>query len=85
MILVKQMELRQNLKKYCDLVHEGEDVVVPRVGGRNVVIISEKAYQNYQRLLRNEAYLKKLDRAFTEAEEGKLITMTLDELEQYGR
>ncbi len=83
MILVKQMELRQNLKKYCDLVHEGEEVVVPRVGGRNVVIISEKAYQNYQRLLRNEAYLKMLDESIAQFKEGKVVHTTPEELEKY--
>ena len=45
MTIVKQMELRSNIKKYFDLAFGGEAVFVPRKENKNVVILSEKEYK----------------------------------------
>lgn len=44
-MVVKQGDLRSNLKKYFDIVVDVEPVVVPRKDNRNVVIVSEEQYR----------------------------------------
>lgn len=41
---VKPTVFRENMKRYMDTAYEGETLVIPRNGGRNVVVISEEAY-----------------------------------------
>ena len=43
-MIVKQMDLRSNIRKYFDMAYEGETVIVPRKQDHNVVIISEDEY-----------------------------------------
>lgn len=43
--LAKQTEIRSNMKKYLDMASDGTAVLVPRIAGRNVVILSEQIYQ----------------------------------------
>ena len=50
-MIVKQGELRSNLKKYFDIVINEEPVIVPRKDNRNIVILSEKEYRD---LIQNE-------------------------------
>ena len=56
MTIVKQMEVRSNIKKYFDMAYDGDPVIVPRKGDRNVVIISEAEYSRLSRLDRLRAY-----------------------------
>lgn len=44
MIATKQMDVRTNIKKYFDIMFNGEEVIVSRKGNKNVVIISETEY-----------------------------------------
>lgn len=44
MVLANQTEIRTNFKKYLDIAATEEPVIVPRKGGLNVVILSEKEY-----------------------------------------
>ena len=41
-MIIKQMDVRANIKKYFDIAYEGEPVIVPRKENKNVVIISEE-------------------------------------------
>ena len=43
-MIVKQAELRSNIKKYFDLAYDGETVLVPRKDNKNVIILSETEY-----------------------------------------
>ena len=45
-----QSDVRTRLKYYLDLASEGNAVMIPRVGNKNVVIISEEEYQRSKRL-----------------------------------
>ena len=58
MTIVKQMEIRDNIKKYFDIAYSGEPVIVPRKDNKNVVIISEDAFKEYERYKNNIEYLK---------------------------
>lgn len=56
MIIAKQMEIRDNIKKYFDIAYDGEIVVVPRKENKNVVIISESEYNRLQQSNRLQMY-----------------------------
>lgn len=43
-MIVKQMDVRTNIKKYFDMAYSGEVIVVPRKESKNVVILSEEEY-----------------------------------------
>ena len=55
-MIVKQMEIRANIKKYFDLAYSGDVIIVPRIGNKNVVIISEEEYNRIKQADRLNAY-----------------------------
>lgn len=63
MLIVKQMDLRSNIKKYFDLAYNGEAVFIPRKQDRNVVIISEEEYQRLQQANRIGSYAQSFNTA----------------------
>lgn len=81
MTIVKQMDLRSNIKKYLDLAFGGETLVVPRKENKNVVILSEREYKEMEKARNNMAYLAKLDLADEQIRQGKVIVKTMEELE----
>jgi len=83
MIATKQMDMRANLKKYFDIAFSGEPVIVSRKENKNVVVISEKEYNELQKAKRNAEYLAMLDKSIAEIESGGFITKTIKDLEDY--
>lgn len=83
MLAVKSMDLRENFKSLCDKVFGGETLIISRPKNENVVMISEKEYNEMMKAKRNAEYLAMLDKSMAEAEAGGLITKTLDELRAY--
>lgn len=81
MLVVKSMDVRDNFKDWCNQVINGETLIVSRPKNENVVIVSEKEYNEMQKAKRNAEYLAMLDRGFADMEQGKGITKTMDELE----
>ena len=59
-MIVKQSDLRSNLKKYFDIAVNNEPVLVPRKENQNVVIISEEQYREMSQMARLLAYSKEL-------------------------
>jgi antitoxin YefM len=82
MIATKQMDLRANIKKYFDIAFNGEPVIVSRKQNKNVVVISEKEYNDLQRAKRNAEYLAKLNKSQEQLEQGKTISFSMDELKK---
>ena len=80
MLAVKSMDVRDNFKEWCNKVIGGETLVVSRPKNENVVIVSEKEYNELAKAKRNEEYLKKLDHSFAQLEQGEVIHKSLDEL-----
>ena len=80
MLAVKSMDVRDNFKEWCNKVIGGETLVVSRPKNENVVIISEKEYNEMAKAKRNEEYLKKLDHSYAQLEQGAVIHKSLDEL-----
>lgn len=64
MINVKAADLRKNQKEYLDKAYDGETVLVERPQGRNVVMISEKEYNELHSKIRAFAYASKLAEFF---------------------
>lgn len=60
MVIAKQIEIRNNIKKFFDVAYEGDTVLVPRKENRNVVIISEKEYARLNQANRIETYASAL-------------------------
>ena len=56
MVIAKQIEVRNNIKKYFDLAYEGDHIIVSRKENRNVVIISEREYSRLSQTYRVGAY-----------------------------
>ncbi len=83
MIIVKQMDIRDNIKKYFDMAHAGEPIIVPRKNNKNVVIISEYDYREYEKYKRNQEYLAMLKKSVEQAKEGNFMEMTLEELKAF--
>jgi antitoxin YefM len=83
MIAVKSMDVRDNFKTLCDQVFRGETLIVSRPKNENIVMVSEKEYNELQKAKRNAEYLAMLDKSVAEAEAGNFIVKTIDELEEY--
>jgi antitoxin YefM len=82
MLAVKSMDVRDNFKKLCDQVFEGETLIVSRPKNENIVMVSEKEYNDLQKARRNAEYLEMLDESFKQLEEGKTISFSMDELRE---
>lgn len=83
MMAVKSMDVRDNFKSLCDKVFNGETLIISRPKNENVVMLSEKEYNDIMKVKRNAEYLAMLDKSMAEAEAGGFITKTIAELEEY--
>lgn len=73
MTAVKSIDLRDNFKSFCDKVFGGETLIISRPKNENVVMISEKEYNQLQKAKRNAEYLSMLERSMEEAKAGNII------------
>lgn len=80
MLAVKSMNVRENFKEWCNKVIGGETLVVSKPKNENVVIVSEKEYNELAKAKKNEEYLAKLDKSFQQLEEEKTISFSIEEL-----
>ncbi|MBU5478507.1 type II toxin-antitoxin system Phd/YefM family antitoxin [Eubacterium sp. MSJ-13] len=81
MLAVKSMDVRDNFKKICDKVFNGETLVVSRPKNQNIVMMSEAKYNEIMKIKRNAEYLAMLDKSMAEAKAGGFIVKSIDELE----
>ena len=83
MLAANYSTVRSNLKDYCDkATDENETVIVTRKGKKNIVIMSLDKYNAFMKALRNAEYLDKIDKSIEQIEKGKVVTKTMDELEE---
>lgn len=83
MIAVKSMDVRDNFKALCDKVFNGETLIISRPKNENIVMMSEKEYNDIMKAKRNAEYLAMLDKSMAEAKSGGFIAKTIDELGEY--
>ena len=71
MLAVKSMDVRDNFKSFCDQAFKGEVLIVSRPKNENVVIISERQYNDMMKSKQNAEYLEKLQRGIAALNAGK--------------
>lgn len=80
MIATKPVDLRAKLKDYLDNAFYGEPVIVSRKNNKNVVIVSEREYNELMKAKRNAEYLAKIDESIENHKKGDTISFTMEEL-----
>jgi len=80
MIAIKSIDFRNDFKKVSELVNSGEIVLISRPRNENLVVISEREYNELEKARRNSEYLAMIDKSSKEVDAGKVITFTSDEL-----
>jgi len=85
MIAFRTVDLRNGFKKISDIVTAGENVLIARPHNENLVVLSEKEYNELTKARRNAEYLAKIDAAIKQAEEGHVIVKTMEELEDMAK
>lgn len=83
MLAVKSMDVRENFKSLCDKVFRGETLIISRPKNENIVMMSEKEYNDIMKAKHNAEYLAMLDKSMTEAEKGGFVVKSIDELGEY--
>jgi antitoxin YefM len=82
MIATKPVDLRARLKEYLDNASNGGPVIVSRKNNRNVVIVSEREYNELMKAKRNAEYMAKIDGSVRNHEKGDTISFTIEELKE---
>lgn len=72
MTAVKGADIKYNFKTICDRVFGGETIIVSRPKNQNIVLLSEKRYEELEKAQRNAEYLAKLDRGIEQMRSGTL-------------
>jgi len=85
MIALRTMDLRNDFKKVSDLVNSGETVLITRPRNENLVVLSEREYNELDKARRNAEYLAKLDESMRQAAQGRVIVKTMEELESMAK
>lgn len=83
MLAVKSSDVRDNFKKLCDKVFQGETLIISRPKNENIVMVSESEYNDMLKAKQNAKYLAMLDKSMAEAEAGGFVPKTIAELEKY--
>lgn len=74
-------DLKANLKYYIDRAVNGDSVIITRPKRKNAVLISEEEYNELQRIKQNAEYMYKLGVSMRQAEQGKVVVKSMEELE----
>jgi antitoxin YefM len=74
MIAVRATDLKNDFKNVCRKVTEGNTVIIPRPKNENIILLSEKRYNEME-------YSAKLESARKQSAEGRVVNKTIAELE----
>ncbi len=85
MIALKTTDIRNNFKKISKLIFTGERVLISRPHNENLVILSEKEYNELEKIRRNNEYLTKIDMSMEQLSQGRTIVKTVEELEDMAK
>jgi antitoxin YefM len=85
MIALKTVDLRNDFKRVSALVNAGEKVLIARPHNENLVVLSEKEYNELEKTRRNAEYLAKIDRSIQQVSEGHVVVKTMEELEEMAK
>ena len=83
MKVVKSMDVRSNFKSFCEQAYNGETITISRKRNENVVLLSEREYNDLLKAKQNAEYLSMLNNSIKEIENGGITIKTIDELENF--
>ena len=67
------------------MIFTGERVLISRPHNENLVILSEKEYNELEKIRRNNEYLTKIDMSMEQLSQGRTIVKTMEELEDMAK
>jgi len=82
MIALKTMDLRNDFKRVSNLITSGEKVLIARPRNENLVVLSEKEYNELDKARRNSEYLTMIDESRQQVTAGKTYTFTIGDLDE---
>jgi len=85
MIALRTIDIRNDFKRISDIINSGEKVLIARPHNQNLVVLSEKEYNELQKAMRNAEYLRKIDESVQQIAEGKVVVKTMEELEEMAK
>ena len=85
MIAIRTIDLRNDFKRVSNLINSGEKVLIARPHNENLVVLSEKEYNELDKARRNVEYLAKIDESLHQVAEGHVIVKTMEELEEMAK
>lgn len=85
MIALKTTDIRNDFKKISNLVRTGEKILVSRPHNENLVILSEKEYNELEKTRRNNEHLAKIERPIEQLSQGHTVVKTIEELEDMAK
>jgi antitoxin YefM len=68
-----------------NLINAGEKVLIARPRNENLVLLSEKEYNELDKARRNTEYLAMLDESMKQYAEGHVVVKTIEELEEMAK
>jgi len=81
MIALKTVDMRNDFKRVSDIASSGEPVLISRPHNNNIVVLSERAYNDLSRVRRNADYLEKIERSIKELNDRKVVIKDIEDLE----
>ena len=82
MLALKTADLRNDFGRISEIINSGERVLIAQPQNLNLVVLSERDYNELEKAKRNAEYLEKIDRSSRQIEEGRLVVKTMEELEE---
>jgi len=85
MIALRTVDFRNDFKKVSEIISSGEKVLIARPHNQNLIVLSEKEYNELEKAKRNAEYLEKLDKSMQQIADGKFVIKTMEELEEMAK
>jgi antitoxin YefM len=85
MVALRTIDIRNDFKRVSEIVNSGEKVLIARPKNQNLVVLSEKDYNELTRIRKNAEYYTKLDEAAERVAQGRVVIKTMEELEEMAK
>jgi antitoxin YefM len=85
MVALRTVDFRNDFKRVSEIVYSGEKVLIARPKNQNLVVLSERDYNELEKAKRNAEYLAKLNESRQQIEDGKVVVKTIEELEEMAK
>jgi len=81
MLALRTVDLRNDFGRISEIINSGERVLIAQPQNRNLVVLSERDYNELEKAKRNAEYLEKIDGSLRQIEEGRVVVKTMEELD----